>query len=69
VENRAYSNAEINKGAKKVPYDLFYVLECHPVPPLITKKKKARVVTTVFINADATMILYEIFKSFIQHVI
>ena len=65
MEHGAYSNTKINKGTKKVPYDFFYVLEGHPAPLLIKKKKKARVVTTVFINADATMILCEIFKSFI----
>jgi len=69
VEHCASSNTKINKGTKKVPYDFFYVLDGHPAPLLITKKKKARVVTTVFINADATMILCEIFKSFIWQVI
>ena len=66
MEHRASSNTKINKGTKKVPHDFFYVLEGHPVFPVIKKKKKARVVTTVFINADASMILCEIFKSFIR---
>ena len=66
VEHCASSNTKIKKCTKKVPYDFFYILEGHPAPLLITKKKKARVVTTVFINADATMILCEIFKSFIR---
>ena len=66
MEHRASSNTKINKGTKKVPHDFFYVLEGHPIPPLITKKKKARVVTTVFINADASMISCEIFKSFMR---
>jgi len=66
VEHHASSNTKINKSTKKVPDDIFYVLEGHLAPPLITKKKKARVITTVFINADATMILCEIFKRFIM---
>ena len=65
VEHSSPSNTQINECTKKVPYNYFYIVEGHLNPPLITKKKKARVVTTVFINADATIILCEIFKRFI----
>jgi len=53
VEYGPCANTKINERAKQVPDNFFYVIEGHPTPPLMIKKKKARVVTSVFTTADA----------------
>ena len=66
VEHSSPSNAQINECTKKVPYNFFHFVEGHLIPPLITKKKKARVVMIVLTTADASIILCEMFTRFIQ---
>ena len=66
VEHSSPSNAQINECAKKVPYNFFYIVEGHLNSPLITKKKKARVVTIVLATADPSIILCEMFTRFIN---
>ncbi len=61
MKYRATAHTKINEGSKKIPYDFFHLVEGHPTPPLITKKKKASVVTNVFTIADAIRILCEMF--------
>ena len=66
VEHSSPSNAQINECTKKVPYNFFISLKVILAPPLITKKKKARVVMIVLTTADASIILCEMFTRFIQ---
>jgi len=61
------SSATINKGTQKIPNNFFHSSKAHLVPALIIKKKNAAIVTTVFNNADATIILCEIFKRLITY--
>ena len=39
VEDGATADAEINERAEQVPDNLFHIIEAHPTPPLIIKKK------------------------------
>ena len=66
VEHSSPSNAQINECTKKVPYNFFHFVEGHLIPPLITKKKKARVVMRVLTTADTIIILCEMFTRFIR---
>ena len=66
VEHSSPPNAQINECTKQVPYNFFYIVEGHLIPPLIIKKKKARVVMIVLTKADASIILCEIFTRFIN---
>jgi hypothetical protein len=56
VEHGSCANAKINECAKQVPDNFFHIVEGHPTPPLMIKKKKANVVTSVFTTADAIKI-------------
>jgi hypothetical protein len=56
VEDGPAAHEEINERASKIPYCFFDIIEAHPTPPLMIKKKKARVVTSVFTTADAIII-------------
>jgi hypothetical protein len=56
VDDGAATYAKINECAEQVPYNFFHIVEGHPTPPLMIKKKKANVVTSVFTTADAIRI-------------
>jgi len=66
VENGSSANTKINEGTHKIPDNFFHIVEGHPTPPLITRKKKASVVTSVFTSADAIKIFWEIFTRSIR---
>jgi hypothetical protein len=59
VEDGAAADEEVNERAHQIPYYIFHVVEGHPTPPLMIRKKKANVVTTVFTTADAINIFCE----------
>jgi hypothetical protein len=56
VEDGPAAHEEINERANKIPYCFFHIIEGHPTPPLMIKKKKANVVMSVFTTADAIRI-------------
>ena len=56
MEDGPAAQEEINERANKVPDNFFHIVEGHPTPPLMIKKKKANVVTSVFTTADAIRI-------------
>ncbi|MBC8283027.1 MAG: hypothetical protein H8E32_04380 [Nitrospinae bacterium] len=66
MEDSSSADTKINERAEQVPDDFFHIVEGHPTPPFITKKKKARVVTRVFTTAEAIKILCEIFTRSIR---
>ena len=66
MEDGAAAHTKINERARQVPDDFFHIIEAHPTPPLMIKKKKASVVTTVFTTADAIRILWDMPTKFMD---
>jgi hypothetical protein len=56
VEDGTAAHEEINERSNQIPYNFFHIVEGHPTPPLMIRKKKATVVTSVFTTADAIKI-------------